>query len=477
MKTKLLRALASAFLVLPAATTMIAVPSAALAQPAAPQIRSLEASADGRLEPGTRLTFTLEGTPRSRATVRIRGLRQSVPLTEVRRGEYVGSYTIQRGDRLDGDAEIRASLRDGNTVGTADYELAEILPRQRAPAPVPRAPELRIERFGMAPIERIEPGAELQFAVEGMPGARVTVDLPGVDRDVALRETRPGHYEGGYTVRRSDDFNPNRPAVATLRLGDRVVTANLPIVAGRGGGGNRPGPDNRPPPNVDNRAPTLTFLVPAEGATVAPGPSVHIAATFEDAGGSGVDPASVQIVVSGRNVTRDAQITRQSLSFWGALPVGRHTVEVTGRDTAGNALRHNWSFTVGVGAPSVPVVTVPVAPPPPPPPQPPRGAVNLAAQVVNHAPNAEIGPDPVLVRGRTAPGAQVQVNVRAVAPQNVSGPPSRILFSQTLQADREGTFSFTLVPGIPIPGTRYDIDMVARRDNLSQESRFTLFER
>jgi hypothetical protein len=57
-----------------------------------------------------------------------------------------------------------------------------------------------------------------------------------------------------------------------------------------------------------------------------------------------VDPASVRIVVSGRNVTPEAQIDRQLLSFRGALPPGRHTVEVTARDLAGNAVRKSWSF-------------------------------------------------------------------------------------------------------------------------------------
>jgi hypothetical protein len=241
----------------------------------------------------------------------------------------------------------------------------------------------------------------------------------------------------------------------------------------------RPRPEMRPPA-ADTRPPTLTFLVPAEGSTLPAGPSVHIAATFDDNGGSGIDPASVQILVSGRNVTREAQVTAQSFSFWGLLSPGRQTVDVTARDRAGNTMRRNWNFAVaGVAAHAPPVRVVPV-PVPVPVPAPvaiaPIRPGSLAAQILNHAPNEEIGPDPVLVRGRTAPFATVAINVRAVPPPTVADQP-RIVFSQTLQADREGTFSFTLVPGVPIPGTRFDIAMVARRDALSQESRFSLIER
>lgn len=461
MKRELRTYLASAFLLLPGAATLVALPSAVLAQPA-PEVRAFEASADGRLEPGTTLTFTLEGTPRSEANVRIRGLRETIALRETQWGLYVGRYTIKRGDRIEPDSDVRATLESSNRVAAANYELSELLPRQRAPLPPPRGADLRIERFGMAPLDRIEPGADLRFALEGTPGATVVIDLPGIANDLALREVRSGVYEGSYTLRRADNFNPNRPIVATLRMGDRITTANLNSSSGR-------------PPSVDNRPPTLTFLVPAEGTIVPAGPSVHIAATFEDGGGSGVDPASVQILVSGRNVTREAQISRQSLSYWGALPPGRHTVDVSARDLAGNAMRKSWSFDLasGVVPPQVarpPVVVVPV-------PVPVLGSSSLSVQVLNHYDNDAIGPDPVLVRGRTAPNAVVAVNVRAVPPPAPAQGFARTVFAQTLQADPEGNFSFTMVPGTPFPGERYDISMVARRGNLTQESRFSLMQR
>lgn len=368
MKSYLRNYAVSALLALPAAVALVALPTSAMAQPSTPEVRSLQIAGDAGFLAGSRMRFTVEGTPHAQGEVRVRGLRDRITLREVSRGVYVGYYTIKRTDRVAADAEVRVALRNGNRSSVASYGLNEALEQPRVvvappPPPVPVLPPLRIERFGMMPIERIEPGAELQFALEGQPGSTVSVDLPGVEGDLRLSETRPGHYEGRYTLRRADNINPNRPFVATLRSGDRVVTSNLNLVVGRPGGDNRG--DNRAENRgdyrgdhgdnradnrggSDNRPPSLVNMSPRDGETVAGGPPVQIAANFDDHGGGGVEPETVQIMVSGRNVTREAQINRQSFVFRGVLPPGRHTVDVTARDRAGNAVRQGWSFDVVV---------------------------------------------------------------------------------------------------------------------------------
>jgi len=448
----------SALLALPAAVSLVALPASAMAQPATPEVRSLDADADAGIAPGSLLRFRLIATPKVQASVRVRGVRDPIALRETAPGVYAGRYTLKRTDSVAPQSEVRAMLKRGNRISAETFTLAQVLnlqpvavtpPPVPAPAPAPApVPALRIDRFGMAPIERVEPGAELVFAVEGMPGSTVSVDLPGVERDLRLRETRPGHYEGSYTIRRADDINPNRPFVATLRNGERVVTANLNLnlTPGRTA-------DIRPPA-ADNRPPSVVNVTPRDGETVAGGPPVQIAGNFDDHGGSGVDPASVQIVLSGRNVTREAQITRQSFSFHGVLPPGRHTVDVTARDQVGNAVRQGWSFDVAEAAP-----------------------VNVPIQILNHSNNGQIGQGPTLVQGRTVPNANVAVTVNASAPIGGVLNISQELFSQNLQADPNGNFSFSFVPQFPVPGTRYDINLVSTRGNLRNDHRLVLVQR
>ena len=453
MKNHLRNYVASAMVLLPMAGALVALPTPAMAQPATPEVASLDADADAGLGAGSLLRFRLIGTPKVQASVRIDGLRDAIVLRETAPGVYVGRYTVKRTDRLAPDAEVSANLRRGKRTGSETFTLAQVLKMAPVavvppPAPVPAVPPLRIERFGMVPIDRVEPGAELQFAVEGPPAATVSVDLPGVERDLRLRETRPGHYEGNYTIRRADDINPNRPFVATLRSGDRVVTANLNLLVGR------PAVDTRPPAAAaDNRPPMVVNPTPRDGENVT-GPTVQIAANFDDRGGSGVDPASVQIVVSGRNVTREAQINPQAFSFRGVLPPGRHSVEVTARDLAGNAVRTGWNFEVAGAAP-----------------------VNVPIRILNHSNNGQVGTGPTLVQGQTVPNANVAVTVNAVAPIGGVLNISQALFSQTLQADPNGNFSFSFVPQFPIPGTRYDITLVSTRGNLRDDHRLVLVQR
>ena len=457
MTKRLSTSVLSLALLLPAAVSLSALSSAALAQPVAAEVQSFTMETDGPVAAGTRLRFRLEGTPRVKASVRLRGVREPVLLREVRPGLYVGAYTLKRSDQVAPDSDVRAMLRSGNRTVVADYELRQLVGVAPAPAappqPVARPVDpVRIERFGMLPVDRLEPGVDLQFAVEGAPGANVSVDLPGIERDLRLRETRPGHYEGNYTLRRSDELQPNRPATATLRLGDRVATASMSLLAGRA-----PAVDNRGGSGPDLRPPSLVQLVPADGTIVPGGGPVQIAAAFDDARGSGVDPASVRISVAGRNVTQEAQINPGGFSLRAALPPGRHVVEVVARDQAGNAVRRSWSFDV-----AIPVAAAPV---------------NVPLRVLNFRNNDGVQAGPTLVQGHTAPGATVEIRVTASAPAGLPVNVSQELFSRAIQADPGGNFSFSFTPQFPIPGARYEISMVSTRGNFRDEERLVLIQR
>jgi hypothetical protein len=228
MKAQLRSTALAVCLLGPAAVTMSALPTVAMAQ-ATPEVQSLDVRADGPLQPGGRLRLRMEGTPHARAMVRIRGVRDSIALREVERGVYVGRYVITRADNIEPGAPIRAILRSGNRTAVAEYNVPDNV---AAAQPAPQ--ELRIARFVAQPVDSAEPGTVLRFTVEGNPGATMAyVDLPGIDRNVRLSEARPGVYEGAYTLRRDDRLRINAPVVANLRWGDRIATTNLdhPLVA------------------------------------------------------------------------------------------------------------------------------------------------------------------------------------------------------------------------------------------------------
>ena len=433
---------------------------------AAPQTRGLEVNADNGVAPGSQLQLKLEATPGGQASARLPGLETPVPLREVAPGQYSGRYVVRRGDRIDPAAVIKVSLTSaGRTaVGSFTFPPSFMAPVAAAPAqPVAMAPAavvvaqplaapLRIERFGVAPLGRAEPGAELQFRLEGLPGSTAWIDIPGVAARVAMRETRPGHYEGSYTVRQRDNLSAAGPVTATLRADDnRVATATL----------------SRPLVN-DNRPPQIGSLLPREGEAVGAGPTL-VSGSFNDASGAGVDPQSVRIRVSGRDVTALAEITPREFSFRDRLPPGRHTVEVTAADRAGNVAQKSWSFDVGasvLGAAS---------------------SSSLPLAVMSHQNNGRIGQDVTVLRGRTVPFATVNVRVDAIPPtgRRVDAGVAQRLLSETVQADANGDFSVDFNPryvqdnasSLPVPGTRYEITIGAHRDNASSESRLMLFQR
>lgn len=255
---------AALFLLLPAATALLVIPGTVMAQPAAAELRSLQVETDDGLRAGAELQFTIEGTPRGRVQLKMEGVPRSIVLQETERGVYTGNYTIRRQDRLNERSAVRATLKVRNRTITSNYALPVGIGGRDVAAPAPAAPPpgLKIDRFSVAPIDRMEPGAELRFTLNGAPGGRADFDIPGVIDNVPMREVQPGVYEGAYTIRRMDNLAPSRPAVATLRVGDRTVSSTLtqPLIA-----------DARPPV-IRNVSPRDGSRSRAVGPPRCPGP-------------------------------------------------------------------------------------------------------------------------------------------------------------------------------------------------------------
>ena len=94
------------------------------AAPAAgPEISRFDMRTENTRNGGSTLDFKLIGTPRGRASVHVPGAQaRRVLLDETRPGQYEGRYALQAGDRLDASQPVRARLRLGEHVVTADAE-------------------------------------------------------------------------------------------------------------------------------------------------------------------------------------------------------------------------------------------------------------------------------------------------------------------------------------------------------------------
>ncbi len=439
MKTNLRSHIAAIFLLLPAVSVMLALPVSALAQPAQPELRSMQVATDDGLKPGARLDFTVEGSARGQASLTLRGAPRTIALKETLRGVYTGSYTIRRQDRITESSPVRATLKLRNRNVVANYSL----PAGIASGGVAAAPTsgLKIDRFSVAPIDKLEPGAELRFTLNGMPGGTAEFDIPGVVSNVPMREVRPGVYEGAYTIRRLDNLAPSKPAVATLRAGNQAVTSTLAQSL-----------------MADAKPPVIRNLSPRNGESVARGAATSVSGTFDDAGGVGVDTKTVKVLLAGRDITAATQITPQFFTYRADLPAGRYAVDVSARDLAGNAVRQTWSFDVAAAVNAAPATVL--------------------VQVTSHANNAAVEGSPVIVRGRTAPGAMVDVKVSAVGTLAGLFGMNQDLLTQRIQADGTGNFSFSFTPQLPLPGTRYEISMTAGKDGMTaSETKLVLFQR
>jgi hypothetical protein len=361
---QLLRSHAAALMLLaPVAATLVAQPAAAQqrAVVAQPSIVTMSLNADAGLSPGSTLRLQVTATRNAkRASVTLGDGGVVVPLQQTAAGTYTGSYVVRRADRIDPTQLMTARVTFGDRVYARQFNFPSGFQAQAmgaAPAAAPATHAAAIERFVMRPVGRLEPGRELRFRLHGMPGADAWLDIPGVISGVDLAETRPGVYEGSYTVRRRDNPDAFRNAIATLRNGNQRATAKVDMNwrEQEGGRDERVGArEDRLPareermPMRDERAPQITDLLPANGDRLPDRGRTQVGARLSDEG-SGVDPANVRIRLNGRDVTDDARVTPDEVQYRGDLGPGRYRVEISVKDLAGNTTTKSWGFDVAAG--------------------------------------------------------------------------------------------------------------------------------
>lgn len=311
----------------------------------------------------------------------------------------------------------------------------------------------------------LSPGATLRVQVYATPNARrANVTLGESKVVVPLRQTTPGNYTGSYVVRRNDRIDPTQLITARVTYGERTYSRafNYPpaFQALAMGAQQARGDDMRQ--RRDQRSPIISDLTPANGEQVGERGRTSVAARLAD-DGSGIDRDSVRLRINGRDVTPDVRVSEEDAVYRADLDPGRYSAELTVRDRAGNSTSKTWHFDVM-------------------PRERDRDRVSggpLPLSVTSHRDNAVVDAQGRLaIEGRTAPHANVRVQVDSVASVGGLLGVTQPVADQTVQADRDGRFSVLVSPrGLPIPGTRYDLRLTATSGNQTAEERLSLVQR
>jgi hypothetical protein len=138
-----------------------------------------------RIEPGTELVLTLEGTPRGKASFTIDKITRAVAMAEIQPGVYEGRYTVRRQDRF-AAADVSAALEAQGQVARARLSAAT-QPGPQRDAPLEVTSPAHMSEVGGGAIEvrgRSAPHQSLQVVVEAITSVG---GLVGLNQNVLTR--------------------------------------------------------------------------------------------------------------------------------------------------------------------------------------------------------------------------------------------------------------------------------------------------
>lgn len=177
----------------------------------------------------------------------------------------------------------------------------------------------------------VQSGHAVQIEMTGTPYGAATFRIPGLTEALPMKETSAGRYVATWTV----------PTTREVQLKDASILGELKI-------GDKSAPAVQAPGklSVDSKPPTILDRIP-EPNTRVNSTRPNISAAFEDQG-SGVWPPSMRLIVNGRDVSKEARVTANFVSYTPAepLPPGETTVILAIDDKTTNEAKVEWKFDV-----------------------------------------------------------------------------------------------------------------------------------
>jgi hypothetical protein len=228
------------------------------------------------------------------------------------------NQTVVIHTRPGGDRNIAGRDRDRGDIGERNHR-----------TPRPGGPEPVINSFVQDSRPWLRAGDTVHVLLEGTPGGQAEFRIPGLVEGAPMREVAPGRYQGEWQAPNDRPLqSPETAVIGSLKVGDRssqLIQAARPVAV------------DTIPPQFKDRSPDPDSHVGS------PRPSIY--AVFTDQG-SGVDPGSVRLLLNGRDVTANATVSREFISYTppAPLPGGPTTVQIIAADRAGNRSEADWKF-------------------------------------------------------------------------------------------------------------------------------------
>jgi hypothetical protein len=202
--------------------------------------------------------------------------------------------------------------------------------------PPPVTGVARINSFTVdAPYATLRAGDMVRMELRGTPAADVHFSIPGVTPTKRMREESPGFYVAEWTVPTEAEGRRESAIVAKLIYrGDEQTMRAV----------DDPG-DVAPP--RDSTPPTITAMVPANGARIGQArPTIRV--RVGDANGSGLNLDSWRLTLDGDDVTDQAGYSNGMITYQptNRLTRGLHTVQLTIEDKSGNRASSSWQFEI-----------------------------------------------------------------------------------------------------------------------------------